>query len=85
MAKHYKPDDEGQGGAEFAVSGGVAKWIRNRAEVDALVIGGLLEKGGPRGCARAYLRNLHLAGPAPIYDVHYTGPRTLASDFGSHG
>lgn len=84
MAKHYKPDDEGKGGAEFAVSGGVAKWIRNRNEVDALVMGGLLEKGGPHGCARAYLKNLHLAGPAPTYGPNYTGVRTTAADFGSH-
>lgn len=85
MAKHFKCDDEGAGGAEFAVSGGVAKWIHNGAERDALVFAGLLAPGGPHGCARAFLRNLHLAGPAPTYAAGYTGHRTVAADFGSHG
>lgn len=82
MAKHYKTDDGDI--AEWAVSGGIAVWIRNGQHREQLIMGGVLEAlpdHKPRTCNRKYLANLQRVGPLPRYPVGYTGPRTTAADF----
>lgn len=83
MARHYKTDDGDM--AEWAISGGVATWIRNGQHREQLIMGKALEElpgHKPRTCSRAYLRNFLIAGPAPSYPPGYTGPMTTAASFG---
>lgn len=77
----YKVDDGDT--AEFVASGGVARWVRNGKNREALQgISGQCRPGEPNLCARSFLAELVLVGPAPTYPPGYTGPRTTHADFG---
>jgi hypothetical protein len=69
--------------AQFAVAGGMAKWIKDQNEKNTLLYVKQIEGGNLIPCNRALLKSFVLVGPAPTYPPTHTGGRTVASDFGS--
>lgn len=80
MGKLFKCDDGDP--AEFVVSGGCARWVRDPENRKALQFAGLCASGAPNLCGRAFYKNLTLVGGVPQYPANYAGPRTVAADFG---
>lgn len=79
MARIFKVNDGDV--AEFAVEGGMAKWIKTPAMRAELQYAGVLSTEGIVYRERAWFLNCTLVGAAPIYAAGYTGPRTTASHF----
>ena len=68
--------------AQFAVVGGVARWITSPAERQRLDFIGQTKPGSVIDCDRSLFRDFVLVGPAPDYG-DLPGPYTTAADFGS--
>ena len=70
--------------AQFAVVGGMARWITSAAERQRLDFTGQTQKGSLIECDRSLLLDFVLVGPEPAYGGDWTGGRTVANDFGAH-
>ena len=68
--------------AQFAVTGGVARWISSPNNRDVLKFLHQIPDQ-VTACDRGLFKQFTLAGPPPVYPADYTGERTVAADFGS--
>lgn len=67
--------------AQYAVAGGVAKWIVDPEQRAVYTFLGQVPKVGIIKCDRSLLKHFILVGPPPTYWDGYEGVRTTADDF----